>query len=78
MLCVNVLIHLVTCLSAAHSPDNSFMGFVVDQMFNHSEDITKENIALVYGKNDYMWHVSGEIFVIIVLISKDLQIVFLW
>ncbi|XP_059172981.1 alpha-1,6-mannosylglycoprotein 6-beta-N-acetylglucosaminyltransferase A-like [Physella acuta] len=40
-----------------HSPDNSFMGFVVDRVLNQSETNTepKENIALVYGKNDYMW-----------------------
>uniref|UniRef100_A0A2C9K266 alpha-1,6-mannosyl-glycoprotein 6-beta-N-acetylglucosaminyltransferase n=2 Tax=Biomphalaria glabrata TaxID=6526 RepID=A0A2C9K266_BIOGL len=40
-----------------HSPDNSFMGFVVDRVLNDSEtNLTpKENIALVYGKNDYMW-----------------------
>ncbi|CAL1529052.1 unnamed protein product [Lymnaea stagnalis] len=40
-----------------HSPDNSFMGFVVDRVLNESETNLepKENIALVYGKNDYMW-----------------------
>ncbi|XP_078701029.1 alpha-1,6-mannosylglycoprotein 6-beta-N-acetylglucosaminyltransferase A-like isoform X2 [Branchiostoma floridae x Branchiostoma belcheri] len=43
-----------------HSPDNSFMGFVVEQHLNKSEiqdiqKIKKQNQALVYGKNDYMW-----------------------
>ncbi|XP_012941114.1 alpha-1,6-mannosylglycoprotein 6-beta-N-acetylglucosaminyltransferase A [Aplysia californica] len=40
-----------------HSPDNSFMGFVVDQILNDTTNYTatKRNIALVYGKNDYMW-----------------------
>ncbi|KAK3760854.1 hypothetical protein RRG08_034695 [Elysia crispata] len=40
-----------------HSPDNSFMGFVVDRILNDTERSAepKRNIALVYGKNDYMW-----------------------
>lgn len=44
----------------AHSPDNSFMGFVVEQHLNDSDvkGIKRENWALVYGKNDYMYEVS--------------------
>ncbi|PVD38108.1 hypothetical protein C0Q70_00719 [Pomacea canaliculata] len=40
-----------------HSPDNSFMGFVVEHHLNDtvSEDQERKNIALVYGKNEYMW-----------------------
>ncbi|GFO13088.1 alpha-1,6-mannosylglycoprotein 6-beta-n-acetylglucosaminyltransferase a [Plakobranchus ocellatus] len=40
-----------------HSPDNSFMGFVVDRILNDTETSfeSKKDIALVYGKNDYMW-----------------------
>ncbi|GFS07555.1 alpha-1,6-mannosylglycoprotein 6-beta-N-acetylglucosaminyltransferase A [Elysia marginata] len=40
-----------------HSPDNSFMGFVVDRILNDTEKSSepKRDIALVYGKNDYMW-----------------------
>lgn len=40
-----------------HSPDNSFMGFVVEQHLNDSDvkGIKRENWALVYGKNDYMY-----------------------
>lgn len=40
---------------AAHTPDNSFLGFVVSsQQLNHSA-IVKKNISLVYGKELYMW-----------------------
>ncbi|BFZ22058.1 hypothetical protein BsWGS_25097 [Bradybaena similaris] len=39
-----------------HSPDNSFMGFVVDRVLNDSDTFNnKSDIAVVYGKNDYMW-----------------------
>ncbi|KAK7507475.1 hypothetical protein BaRGS_00001410 [Batillaria attramentaria] len=40
-----------------HSPDNSFMGFVVEHHLNESipEDHKRKDIALVYGKNEYMW-----------------------
>ncbi|XP_078620482.1 alpha-1,6-mannosylglycoprotein 6-beta-N-acetylglucosaminyltransferase A-like isoform X2 [Branchiostoma floridae x Branchiostoma japonicum] len=49
-----------------HSPDNSFMGFVVEQHLNKTEiqdiqRIKKQNQALVYGKNDYMWAGSGKL-----------------
>ena len=40
-----------------HSPDNSFMGFVVEQHLNDTnvKNIERKNQALVYGKNEYMW-----------------------
>ncbi|KAJ8320432.1 hypothetical protein KUTeg_002019 [Tegillarca granosa] len=40
-----------------HSPDNSFMGFVVEQHLNDtiSKEIKRKNQAVVYGKNEYMW-----------------------
>lgn len=40
-----------------HSPDNSFLGFVVDKILNDTDKSVepKKDIALVYGKNDYMW-----------------------
>lgn len=40
-----------------HSPDNSFMGFVVEHHLNDSipEDHKRNNIAVVYGKQEYMW-----------------------
>ncbi|KAL4217311.1 hypothetical protein ACF0H5_023762 [Mactra antiquata] len=40
-----------------HSPDNSFMGFVVERHLNetNAKDIERNNHAVVYGKNDYMW-----------------------
>ena len=44
-------------LFTAHSPDNSFMGFVIPNRFNSSEHTERKNQAVVYGKNDYMWKV---------------------
>ncbi|ESN93534.1 hypothetical protein HELRODRAFT_115589 [Helobdella robusta] len=40
-----------------HSPDNSFMGFVVEQHLNTTESrsIERKQQALVYGKSLYMW-----------------------
>ena len=51
---------ILPCFISAHSPDNSFMGFVVEQHLNDTlaEEIQRTNIAVVYGKNDYMWQVS--------------------
>ena len=36
------------------------MGFVVEQHLNDTlaEEIPRTNIAVVYGKNDYMWKVG--------------------
>ncbi len=48
-------------LFAAHSPDNSFMGFVVESHINDTAEtrsIVRKNQALVYGKAEYMWQVS--------------------
>jgi len=57
----------------AHSPDNSFMGFVVERHVetpptlarNVSGDLMKKNQAVVYGKAEYMWSVriAGVIYV---------------
>ncbi|XP_066264116.1 alpha-1,6-mannosylglycoprotein 6-beta-N-acetylglucosaminyltransferase A-like isoform X1 [Branchiostoma lanceolatum] len=49
-----------------HSPDNSFMGFVVEQHLNKTEiqdiqKIKRQHQVLVYGKNDYMWAGSGNL-----------------
>ncbi|KAI0216419.1 Alpha-1,6-mannosylglycoprotein 6-beta-N-acetylglucosaminyltransferase A [Lamellibrachia satsuma] len=40
-----------------HSPDNSFMGFVVEQHLKQTKntDIKRKNQAVVYGKALYMW-----------------------
>lgn len=40
-----------------HSPDNTFLGFVVEEHLNDTSvsDIPKEDIALVYGKRDGFW-----------------------
>ncbi|KAK1164946.1 alpha-1,6-mannosylglycoprotein 6-beta-N-acetylglucosaminyltransferase B-like isoform X1 [Acipenser oxyrinchus oxyrinchus] len=42
-----------------HSPDNSFMGFVSEELGQDLEEEIQEhkepNVAVVYGKQDYMW-----------------------
>uniref|UniRef100_A0A8C1Q7U4 alpha-1,6-mannosyl-glycoprotein 6-beta-N-acetylglucosaminyltransferase n=1 Tax=Cyprinus carpio TaxID=7962 RepID=A0A8C1Q7U4_CYPCA len=43
-----------------HTPDNSFLGFVVEQHLNasdvkHIDDIKRQNQSLVYGKVDNFW-----------------------
>ena len=50
----------MTCLQfAAHSPDNSFLGFVADGAQETSKRDKKykqkKNIALVYAKQDNYW-----------------------
>lgn len=48
----------------AHSPDNSFMGFVVERhvetptLTSNASHVMKMNQAVVYGKAEYMWSVS--------------------
>lgn len=47
----------------AHTPDNSFLGFVVEQHLNasdvkHIDDIKRQNQSLVYGKVDNFWKVK--------------------
>ena len=46
----------------AHSPDNSFIGFVSGSKQSvlqiSSEEYSKKNKGLVYGKLDYYWNVS--------------------
>ncbi|XP_009859453.2 alpha-1,6-mannosylglycoprotein 6-beta-N-acetylglucosaminyltransferase A-like [Ciona intestinalis] len=43
-----------------HTPDNTFLGFVIEQHNNVSIDSNnnKENISLVYGKKDSFWEGS--------------------
>ncbi|KAM8934674.1 alpha-1,6-mannosylglycoprotein 6-beta-N-acetylglucosaminyltransferase A [Pelodytes ibericus] len=48
-----------------HTPDNSFLGFVVEQHLNasdirHMNDIKRENQSLVYGKVDNFWKDKNE------------------
>ena len=55
------LIHHIFLPVTAHSPDNSFMGFVVEQHLNESEiknTVSRSNNAVVYGKAEYMWQVG--------------------
>ncbi|KAL3854035.1 hypothetical protein ACJMK2_013317 [Sinanodonta woodiana] len=56
-----------------HSPDNSFMGFVVEQHLNDSlvNEIPRENQALVYGKNEYMWQAKTQY---LDIINKSLEV----
>lgn len=47
---------------AAHTPDNSFMGFVAEEL-NETEKVNIQrnkvnNMAVVYGKEASMWKVS--------------------
>lgn len=49
--------------TSAHTPDNSFLGFVVEQHLNssdihHINEIKRQNQSLVYGKVDSFWKVS--------------------
>ncbi|KAL8623887.1 hypothetical protein ACOMHN_050602 [Nucella lapillus] len=60
----------VWCPYTAHSPDNSFMGFAVehhqddtgneDQVKSKFHSTERKNIAVVYGKNEYMWEGKRE------------------
>lgn len=55
-----------------HSPDNSFMGFVVEQHLKQNEtQVSKKQQAVVYGKSQYMWN-GKETF--LKTISKFVQI----
>ena len=47
-------------LFVAHSPDNSFMGFVVEQHLLQTKlaSVQRKNQAVVYGKALYMWQVT--------------------
>ena len=44
----------------AHTPDNTFIGFVVenDEFSKAKLQKSKENITIVYGKQDKFWAVS--------------------
>ena len=65
----HLLTYLLTDINlwTAHSPDNSFMGFVVERHVETPTAATmngsisgdeKKNQAVVYGKAEYMWNVS--------------------
>ena len=44
---------------SAHSPDNSFMGFVVENHLNKTDTVpVKLDQAVVYGKAEFMWQVG--------------------
>lgn len=55
---------LLTCgLAAAHTPDNSFMGFVSEELNETEKQVIKSgkasNMAVVYGKEASIWKVSS-------------------
>lgn len=54
-------------LIVAHSPDNSFMGFVIDRHLNDDDydNVTKKQQAVVYGKDAKMWEVLRNLFYIV-------------
>lgn len=53
----------ILLLWAAHTPDNTFLGFVVQHQLNSGEtellkSTKRQNQALVYGKNAKFWKVK--------------------
>lgn len=50
--------------SPAHTPDNSFLGFVSEEAAREEElephRSSKDKIAVVYGKQEYMWEVINK------------------
>lgn len=65
LVCLTPKKQAVSCVClcvTAHTPDNSFLGFVVEQHLNasdikHIDDIKRQNQSLVYGKVDNFWKV---------------------
>ncbi|KAK5599323.1 hypothetical protein CRENBAI_022912 [Crenichthys baileyi] len=62
-----------------HTPDNSFLGFVSEEVVKKEvrdgglkpESYKKDRIAVVYGKQEYMWQGKSEY---VEVISKELEI----
>ena len=52
-------LYVLALFVVAHTPDNSFLGFVVGEFRRNRMPLQKENIAVVYGKELYMWKVKG-------------------
>ena len=48
---------LIISALTAHTPDNSFLGFAVDVDLGSDSQLAKSNLAVVYGKEPYMWKV---------------------
>lgn len=66
---VTLFCQLLCLFLAAHTPDNSFMGFVAEEL-NETERLNIQrnkvnNMAVVYGKEASMWKVS--------VVNKSLQ-----
>ncbi|XP_034049796.1 alpha-1,6-mannosylglycoprotein 6-beta-N-acetylglucosaminyltransferase B-like [Thalassophryne amazonica] len=57
-----------------HTPDNSFLGFVTEDTMKDKElepdTYTKDRIAVVYGKQDYMWQGKSEY---VEVVSEELE-----
>uniref|UniRef100_A0A3B5KVU5 alpha-1,6-mannosyl-glycoprotein 6-beta-N-acetylglucosaminyltransferase n=1 Tax=Xiphophorus couchianus TaxID=32473 RepID=A0A3B5KVU5_9TELE len=59
-----------------HTPDNSFLGFVGEDAVKTSDEFKpeiykKDNIAVVYGKQEYMWQGKSDY---LEVISQELEI----
>ncbi|KAM9425869.1 alpha-1,6-mannosylglycoprotein 6-beta-N-acetylglucosaminyltransferase B-like [Pholidichthys leucotaenia] len=59
-----------------HTPDNSFLGFVTEEAVNTENKLKpashkKDRIAVVYGKQDYMWQGKSEY---VKVISEQLEV----
>ena len=52
-----LLTSLIFSALTAHTPDNSFLGFAVDVDLDSDTQLAKSNLAVVYGKEPYMWKV---------------------
>ncbi|XP_035521951.1 alpha-1,6-mannosylglycoprotein 6-beta-N-acetylglucosaminyltransferase B-like [Morone saxatilis] len=61
-----------------HTPDNSFLGFVIEEAVREavreeeleSDTYRKDRIAVIYGKQDYMWQGKSEY---VEVISEELE-----
>ena len=51
---------IVQCHFLAHTPDNTFIGFVIEkrEFSKENQQNKKKNITVVYGKQDKFWAVS--------------------
>lgn len=58
-----IIIIITAHFWSAHTPDNTFLGFVVEPHWSHEENkilesIQRKNQALVYGKRATFWEVK--------------------
>lgn len=86
---VSLWIHVLSLLCVAHTPDNTFLGFVVQHQLSSQEteqlkSTTRQNQALVYGKHAKFWEVTADtrnqspFFTVYSLFQLILFVKFLW